>query len=703
MNLPRAWLVPCRTGLAGLFSPCAVASSARCTTAGRIRSIAVIAPCADTEVQGVDMKRDYPHLCEPLEIAGGVRLRNRMCSAPLGATDVTAEGTPGPRTLGFYEARAKGGAAIVTVSELVVHPETDGSQMLHLSLTVPGQLGAFAYVADAIKRHGSLASIELSHSGQYAGTYMVDKKGKGALCQYGPSDGVRPDGIAVRALSREQIASIVAAYAQAASLAKRAGFDMVMVHAGHGWLVNQFLSPYFNHRDDEYGGDLEGRVRFAREVLTAVRNEVGPRFPIELRMSGAELFEGGYDLEEGCRIARALEDLVDIIHVSAGSYQFGFSVTHPSMFKDHGCNVYLAAEIKKHVSKPVATIGGLSDPAQMERIIADGQADLVVMGRALLADPELPNKVMANRGDEVVRCMRCFVCMAERPVTQTRRCALNPRVGRELEGLDVVPAARRKRVLVVGGGIAGMVAAHTAALRGHEVVLCEEQGKLGGILRTEAALPFKQDMYQLGVTYARLCEEAGVDIRLDTRVDAAFAEGFAADACIDTVGSEALSLPVPVANAARALSIDDLYLDHAEAGEEVVVIGGGLTGCECAILQSDEGRRVHLVEMRDGLALDANIRHRPILLDEIAARPIDVVCGGRAKEVLPDAVVIETDAGERLIPCDTVVCAIGQRARRDAVDDLLDVAPFVRVVGDAVRPANITNAVYTAYHAALDV
>ena len=245
------------------------------------------------------MKRDYPHLCEPLEIAGGVRLRNRMCSAPLGATDVTAEGTPGPRTLGFYEARAKGGAAIVTVSELVVHPETDGSQMLHLSLTVPGQLGAFAYVADAIKRHGSLASIELSHSGQYAGTYMVDKKGKGALRQYGPSDGVRPDGIAVRALSREQIASIVAAYAQAASLAKRAGFDMVMVHAGHGWLVNQFLSPYFNHRDDEYGGDLEGRVRFAREVLTAVRNEVGPRFPIELRMSGAELFEGGYDLEEG--------------------------------------------------------------------------------------------------------------------------------------------------------------------------------------------------------------------------------------------------------------------------------------------------------------------------------------------------------------------------------------------------------------------
>lgn len=653
--------------------------------------------------EGDVMKRDYPSLCKPLTLGAGTTLRNRMCSAPLGATDITAEGTPGPRTLGFYEARAKGEAAVVTVSELVVHPETDGSQMLHLSLSTPGQLGAFAYVADAVKRHGALASIELSHSGQYAGTYMVDKRGKGALCQYGPSDGVRPDGVSVRALDADQIADIVSAYADAARLAKRAGFDMVMVHAGHGWLINQFLSPYFNHREDEYGGDLQGRVRFAREVLEAVRDAVGPRFPIELRMSGAELFEGGYDLSEGCRIAEALEDLVDIIHVSAGSYQFGFSVTHPSMFKPHGCNVYLAEEIKKHVSKPVACIGGLSDPAQMEEIVSSGKADLVVMGRALLADPELPNKVMANRGDEVVRCMRCFACMAERPVTQTRRCALNPRIGRELEGLEVRPAARARRVLVVGGGIAGMVAAYTAALRGHEVTLAEASGRLGGILLTESALPFKQDMYQLALTYARLVERAGVDVRLHTRVDEAVAETFAPDACIIAVGSEPLALPVPVDARARVLSIDDLYLSGAQVGDEVVIVGGGLTGCECALLQSDAGRRVHVVEMRDGLAIDANMRHRPILLDEIASRPIDVILNARAKRVEKDAVIVEGLSGERAIPCDTVVCAIGQRSRALDVEKLLDAAPFVRIVGDARRPANITTAVYEAYHAALDI
>ena len=648
------------------------------------------------------MKRNYPNLCKPIQI-GRMTFRNRMCSAPLGATDILADGTPGPRTLGFYEARAKGGAAAVTVSELVVHPETDGSQMLKLSLSTPGQLGAFAYVADAIKRHGAVASIELSHSGQYAGTYMVDKKKKGALCQYGPSDGVRPDGLPVKALEKGQIADIVAAYANAAALAKRAGFEMVMVHAGHGWLINQFLSPYFNKREDEYGGSLENRVRFAREVLAAVRAEVGPGFPIELRMSGSELFDGGYDLDEGCRIAEALEDLVDIIHVSAGSYQFGFSITHPSMFRDHGCNVYLAAEIKKHVSVPVATIGGLSDPDQMEQIIASGQADIVVMGRALLADPEIPNKVMANRGDEVVKCLRCYVCMAERPVTQTRRCAVNPRIGREFEGLDITPCAARKRVLVVGGGIAGMVAAYVAAKRGHEVVLCEAASELGGILRTERALPFKQDMYNLGTTYALLCERAGVDIRLNTRVDAAYADEFGADAVVVAVGSEPMELPIPVEEGANVLSIDDLYLDGASVGEEVVIVGGGLTGCECALLMASQGKKVHLAEMRDGLAIDANIRHRPILLAEIDATDIDVALNARALKVTLEGVEVEGPEGARTLAGTTVICAIGQRSRRADVDDLRDAAPFVRIVGDARRPANITTAVYEAWHAAMDI
>ena len=351
------------------------------------------------------MTTKYPHLCSPITI-GNVTFRNRMFAAPVGGTDITADCSVGPRTPAFYEMKAKGGAASVTASELVVHPQTDASHMFHLNLTTPGNLASWTWVADAIMRHGAVPSIELSHSGQYAGTYLVDKDKKKGLSQFGPSDWVRPDGIPVKALTKEQIADIVKAYGDAATLAKRVGFQMVMVHCGHGWLINQFLSPAFNHRTDEYGGSFENRIRFAREVLQSVRNAVGPGFPIEMRMSGSELFEGGYTLEDGVEIAKALEDLVNLIHVSAGSYQFGFFTTHPSMFSDHGCNVYLAAEIKKHVKVPVATIGALNDPAQMEEIIASGKADVVEMTRALLADAELPNKVIAGKEDEIVLVSR---------------------------------------------------------------------------------------------------------------------------------------------------------------------------------------------------------------------------------------------------------------------------------------------------------
>ena len=535
---------------------------------------------------------------------------------------------------------------------------------------------------------------------------MVDKKSKGELCQYGPSDGVRPDGMKVKALTKDQIKDIVAAYGEKAALAKRAGFDMVMVHCGHSWLINQFLSPFFNHRQDEYGGSFEGCIRFAREVLMAVRAAVGPRTPIEMRMSGSELFEGGYDLDEGIRIACALEDLVDIIHVSAGSYQFGFSITHPSMFRPHGCNVYLAREIKKHVNKPVATLGGLSDPQMMEEIIARGDADLVVMGRALLADPELPNKVMANRGDEVLRCLRCFVCMAERPVTQTRRCAINPRIGREIEGLAIapVPQGERKKVLVVGGGIAGMVAARTAAQRGHAVTLCEASSAWGGILRCEQAVPFKHDMYRLSQTYAALCEKAGVDMRLNTPVDAAFADDFGADAVIVAVGSYPRKLNIPVKGDIPVYTVDELYLENAPLGQEIAIVGGGLTGCECALHCHLQGKRVHLISNDDGIACNANVRQQPIIRKEIEKSDVDVMINAAAVSVGEDGVVVrEHDGTEIVVSCDTVISAIGQVSRVNVVNDLRDAAPFVRVVGDAVRSRTITDAVYEGYHAALDV
>ncbi len=648
------------------------------------------------------MERKYPNLSRPIQI-GNVFFRNRMFGAPMGGTDITKDCTVGPKSTAFYENRAKGGAASVTVSELVVHPKTEASHMYHLDLQTVDSLASFTYTADAIRRHGAIASVELSHSGQYAGTYLVDKDKKESLSQWGPSPGTRPDGREVKALTEELIQEIVEAYGEKAGLAKKAGFEMIMVHGGHGWLINQFLSPYFNKRTDKYGGSLENRVRFAGEVLDSVRKAVGPGFPIEFRMSGSELFEGGYDLAQGVEIAKLLEDKIDLLHVSAGTYQRGFGITHPSMFLEHGPNVYLAEEIKKHVRIPVATIGALNDPDMMEEIIASGKADIVEMARALLADPELPSKVMTNQDDKIVHCLRCYVCMAERAVTGTRRCTVNPMIGREIDGLEIQPAPKRKKVMVVGGGPGGLQAALTAARRGHEVILCEKNDEVGGILIGEQAIPFKMEMYKLGVTLGRLVEDEGVEIRLNTEVDKAYADKEKPDVLIVAAGSTPLLPPIEGIDGDNVIVINDLHHQVDKVKDSVLVLGGGLAGCEAAIHFARQGKTVKLIEMRDALSPDANIRHRPLLLQEIDKCGIDVRMNYKGLKISSEGILCEIQDGSSvMVEGQTVICALGQRANRKILDELLDSAPIVRAIGDCVKVSTITTAMYQGHHAGLD-
>lgn len=650
------------------------------------------------------MERRYPHLCSPITL-GGITFRNRMFSAPTSGTDITAERCIGPKTTAYYELKARGGAAAVTISPVKVHSDTDGStQSFRLDLAVTGSLASFTYTADAIKRHGAVASMLLSHGGQFAGAYMTDKKKLAEIKQYGPVDCIRYDNVPVRGLTHEQIADIVRAYGETAALAKRAGFQMVTVHGGHGWLINQFFSPYFNKRTDEYGGSLENRVRLAREILTSIRNAVGKDFPIEIRISGYEGIEGGYDIDEACRIAAAIEDLVDLIHVSAGSHRLGFHITHPSMFQEHGCNVYLAAEVKKHVHVPVATLGAINDPNMMEEIIASGKADIIEMGRELLADPYLPTKVMANRPEDIVKCLRCFTCMSERVNTSTRRCAVNPLIGHEMEGMEIIPVRRPKKVLVAGGGISGMEAAATAARRGHQVILCEKSGELGGILKSEKGIPFKREMYELGLSLARQLMQEGVTVRLNTEVTPDYAQQETPDALIVAVGSEPYIPPIPGIEGENVVLVNDYDWKRKQVGDTVVILGGGLSGCECAVHLAQEHKQVHLVGRRSQVATDANVRHRPALLRELDKWGVILHTDCTGIRVTAEGLLCRDLSGkEYLIPGETIICAAGQRSRRAAADALLDAAPIVRLIGDCVHPANITTAVYEGYHAALDL
>ena len=652
------------------------------------------------------MDCQYPHLFAPIQL-GRLMLKNRIFAAPASQPDVNPGVYLKKENVAYYEARARGGAAVVNLGDTVVHTRTGRAQPHKPLMDDPAVVPSLSDAARAIRQHGAFACLELSHCGKYANVANLVSQQLSNEKPYGPMDEINPDGVRIYEMPESVILEVVEAFGAAAATAKRCGFDLVMIHGGHGWLLHQFMSPQ-NNRKDRFGGSFENRMRLTHMVLDRVRQAVGPGFPIEFRMSGAEGIPGGYEVDYGIRIAQSIESKVDLIHVSAGIHDVpdAFVVTHPDMFHP-GRNVCLAAEIKKHVSVPVATIGGLSDPAQMEEIIASGKADIVEVSRALMADPDLPKKAKMGREDEIVHCMRCFACMANIPTTRNMRCALNPTIGRELE-LRNLPekAAVSKRVLVAGGGPGGMKAAITAADRGHQVILCEATDRLGGQINCETHIPFKKDYVAFRDYLIRMVERRSdsIQVRLGTPVTSELAKQIAPDAIIAAVGAEPIIPPIPGIDDRRVVFVDELRRKNPSFGKRVVVLGGGLVGCETSIWLREQGKDVTVVEMKGDFAGDAPIFHKTAVRLQMNELGVALNLNTTAIAITDEGLLARTRDGEEILfPADTILCAAGMRARHQVVEELLQGAPEVYPVGDCVRAGQVFWAVTGGYFAALDL
>lgn len=640
-----------------------------------------------------------PHLFQPLRVAG-LTLKNRLFAAPTSLAELGPGEHYSKENLDYYRLKAAGGCALVTVGDVIVDLETGRSHPQQVGVNDPSAVPYLAAAADAIHAGGAAASIELDHGGALCSPEFLD--GKNAM---GPSGYVDEWGDTVEAMTEADMERIADAFAEGAVNARACGFDMVMVHMGHGWLLHQFLSPLTNFRTDQYGGSLENRLRYPLMVLRRIREAVGKNFPIEVRMSGSERTPGGYEIDTGIEIAKAIDGLADLIHVSAGTQQDPYSAVlmHPGAFQKHGENAGLAAAIKPHVKTPVVTVGAFSEPDKMEAFLAQGHADAIAMGRALLADPFLPKKLLRGQGDQIRPCLRCGECQSGLMRNRVLRCAVNPLIGREDGFYHPVPTNQRRKVLIAGGGPAGCQAAIEAYGRGHLVVLCEASDRLGGLNYADNA-DFKINIARYRDWIAGQVEALPIEVRLNTQVTREVVEQVKPDALIVAIGAQPWMLPVPREEGAPIVFGADLRRD-TPVGERVVVVGGGLIGSEEAVALAREGHAVTILEMQEELAPDCGRMHRLNLLHQIETEEkITVAAGHACTRIAVNGVYAKAPGGEEVFfPADTIVMAAGMRPDQAQVDALRALVPECYVVGDALRARQIGQATREGTDAVVDL
>lgn len=639
----------------------------------------------------------YPKLFEPGKI-GNLEIRNRIVMPAMGCSLAEVTGEPGPRMIRYYTDRAKGGAGLIITEITRVDDETGVGTPNQLSVTNTHVIGQLSRLVESVHTYGTKLFVQLHHPGNQTPSRLIGGKqpvsASDVTCKV---IGEQP-----RALTTEEVEAMVRKFVTGAVIAQKAGVDGVEIHAAHGYLVSQFLSPYTNKRTDKYGGSFEARLRFITEIIMGIKAYCGPKFPISVRMNGDDFLPGGITLEDSVKIAVYLEKLgVACINVSCGMYDSGATIIEPSYFAE-GWKKHLSTAIKNAVSIPVIAVDNIKHPSVAEALLEEGASDFIGIARGFLADANWG--VKAKKGEDLYirKCLGCMECFRILNDGLPLGCTLNPILGREFEfGEDkLVRNGNGTPVAVIGGGPAGMQAALVLAKRGFRTILFEAGDRLGGTVNLAAMPPNKGMLAEFVETQKAEIEKAGVEVRLNAKADVETLKACGVKAVFMATGGKAVRPNLP--GIEKAVTAEDVLAGKAEANGDLVIVGGGVTGLETAELLGKD-HKVTVVEMLDkvgGNLYPSVVMH---LAQEIMKQGGTIAKSTALVSVEDNGVKVKDTKTEeeKFIPADTVILAMGVRSERPLISELCEeFGENVVLVGDADRPGQIYDALHSAYNRA---